>query len=406
MKNNIKLVILASVGMLFSCQKDNIEVVKNLDKSWDIDTKIKEADIRNRLGYDPRFNYVLIENTELNLPMYTLGDLPISGENKDKVEVKILKPLEKDLKVTLEYDAELFESIKKDYLGYDLGAEDLIPLTEKTKVIPKGETSVKFDVSMPNNPSFKGKQLVPFKLKIEDESVRLLDNKEKVLFKVYDQEISFSYPTRVVKNLILGNDMYSTDIQISSSISRILSDQLTLSLQKSSLDVPNMAPQNAEGTLPTDIDFAAKDQIRFKWGLNTADLEQGQTYQFPLEVVAKIGDKSYTLPDTILVVLDTNFSEDDNLYLGQNPIGFPISKVGMTANGAEYYSPALIDNSLRSIAFTIPRNVVRINFGETKIVSSIRISRAFKQTRSNRLFTYIEVYARKEYGDLVSITES
>lgn len=407
MKNNIKLIILASVGMLFSCQKDNIEVVKNLDKSWEVDSKIKDADIRNRLGYDPRFNYALIETTELNFPMLSLGGLPISGENRQEIEVKILKPLEKDLNVTLQYDSELFESIKKDYLGYDLGTENLIPFTEKTKVISKGETSVKFVVSMPNNPNFKEKLVVPFSLKTDDESVKLLDTKDRVLFKVYNEEITFTYPTRVVKNLILGNDMYSTDMQLPLSISKVLTDQLALSLQKSDLNVPNMAPQNAEGTLPTDIDFAAKDQIRFKWGLNTVDLQQGQTYQFLLQVVAKIGDKSYTLPDNILVVLNTDFSEGNNLYLGQKPIGSPMSKVGMslTLLMPHYSQGYLFNNDYQDHHYghIFPGNVITIDLGGVKSIQSINIARRFEKQYLRRYFTSIDVYIINELGQEVKL---
>ncbi|MFJ1427858.1 hypothetical protein ACILD6_04535 [Capnocytophaga canimorsus] len=408
MKNNIKLIILASVGMLFSCQKDNIEVVKNLDKSWEVDSKIKDADIRNRLGYDPRFNYALIETTELNFPMLSLGGLPISGENRQEIEVKILKPLEKDLNVTLQYDSELFESIKKDYLGYDLGTEDLIPFTEKTKVISKGETSVKFVVSVVNNPTFKGKLVVPFSLKTSDDSVKLLDTKERLIFKVYNEEVSFTYPTRVAKNLILGNYMYSTDIQIPLSISRVLADQLTLSLQRSDLNVPNMAPENVEGTLPKDVDFSLKDEIKFNWKLETANyLTERQNYQIPLQVVAKIGDKSYTLPDNILVVLNTDFSEDDNLYLGQKPIGSPISKAGMRLTTLKpIWSPlSFIDNNYRSNNYGVisSENQIKIDLGGTKNIQSINVARRFKKLDYRRYFTSIDVYVINEFDQEVKL---
>ena len=172
MKNITKIIVSVAIsGVFFSCGKDDIEVLNNLDTSWSVDKSITDNDIRTRLGYDPRYNYVLTERTELEFPMLSLGEFSISGENMEEIEVKLLKPLEKDVTVTLQYNAEFFEKVKQKYTGYKLGEETVISIPEKQKTLAKGTTSVKFPITVVNNSSFKESVIIPFSFKADDESV-------------------------------------------------------------------------------------------------------------------------------------------------------------------------------------------------------------------------------------------
>ena len=48
------LVMLSFAMAITACKKDDISVERNESTTWEIDKTITEADIRTRLGYDPR----------------------------------------------------------------------------------------------------------------------------------------------------------------------------------------------------------------------------------------------------------------------------------------------------------------------------------------------------------------
>ena len=48
-----------TLASLIGCQKDDITVEKNDSVKWDIDKAIEDDDIRNRIGYDPRYQYAI-----------------------------------------------------------------------------------------------------------------------------------------------------------------------------------------------------------------------------------------------------------------------------------------------------------------------------------------------------------
>lgn len=328
MKNSIKLAVFVLAVSLFSCHKDQIEVVKNLDTSWSVDQKVLDDDIRSRLGYDPRFNYVLTETTELDFPMLSLGDLPISGENTQQIEVKLLEPTQKDLNVTLQYTPELFEKVKKDLSGYELGAENLIKIAQTQKVIQKGQKSVVFDIVVTNDPKFKDRKVVPFTFKTDDESIKLLENKDRILVKVFNQEITYTYPTRIVRNVMLGENssMYSNKFSFSVEASKSISDALTLSVQRADLSgLPNIAPDGTEGVLPAPQSFQNSVLGGFSFDLSIEGIEK-EIYQLPLQIVATIGNQSYTLPNTISIVVDATADEEANVFIDTKIMGSPIPK--------------------------------------------------------------------------------
>ena len=87
---NTTLLLLALAATLSSCKKDEITVEKNDSTTWEYDKKVIEDDIRTRLGYDPRAAYAYFKEAEATINMYKLGDVPLTGENTTKVEVKLL----------------------------------------------------------------------------------------------------------------------------------------------------------------------------------------------------------------------------------------------------------------------------------------------------------------------------
>ena len=122
-KDKMKRILLSflTLASLIGCQKDDITVEKNDSVKWDIDKAIEDDDIRNRIGYDPRYQYAIPTVSDIVVPMSSLEGFTITGENKREVEIKLSKVSTNDAKVTLAYDATLFDKVRSQYPGYSLG---------------------------------------------------------------------------------------------------------------------------------------------------------------------------------------------------------------------------------------------------------------------------------------------
>ncbi|MDO5608166.1 MAG: DUF1735 domain-containing protein, partial [Capnocytophaga sp.] len=70
MKNITKILYsIACAGAMFSCSQDEFSIEKNTTLEWDIDETIKNADIRTRIGYDPRLTYVYFPTEATDVSM-------------------------------------------------------------------------------------------------------------------------------------------------------------------------------------------------------------------------------------------------------------------------------------------------------------------------------------------------
>ena len=73
-----------TLASLIGCQKDDITVEKNDSVKWDIDKAIEDDDIRNRIGYDPRYQYAIPTVSDIVVPMSSLEGFTITGEIKER----------------------------------------------------------------------------------------------------------------------------------------------------------------------------------------------------------------------------------------------------------------------------------------------------------------------------------
>ena len=145
-------------SLLVSCKKDEITVEKNDSTTWEIDKKIEDNDIRTQLGYDPRLNYIYLRPTVADLPMLSFGNVTINRNYTKEVEMRLLdKPYDKDVQVSFAYDASAYDKVKANYSGFELGDANLVQLSEATKTLSKGETSVTFTLTISNNSNFNKK---------------------------------------------------------------------------------------------------------------------------------------------------------------------------------------------------------------------------------------------------------
>ncbi|MDO4783173.1 MAG: DUF1735 domain-containing protein [Capnocytophaga felis] len=206
MKNSIKLTILALATSFLSCQRDGIEVVRNLDTSWTVDSEITEADIRTRLGYDSRFPYVYVEKTRVQMPVYMLLDNKVQMDYNSEVLVKLTKSYTKDVKVTLGYNAELFEQVKQNYQEHQLGDETYFQIEEREKILKAGQTHLVFNVKLKDIIPTQEKTLLPFSISVDDEGVKLSEGNTNAFVSVFKQQVSFDVSNEILVEVLLDSD--------------------------------------------------------------------------------------------------------------------------------------------------------------------------------------------------------
>ncbi|GIJ93509.1 DUF1735 domain-containing protein [Capnocytophaga stomatis] len=380
MKNIIKTVIgFALAGSLFSCAKDEIEVLKNLDTSWEVDKSIRDKDLRNRFGLDPRYNYALSEVNEFDFPMLHLGDFQITGERTNEFEVKILNPLDKDLTVTLNYDAAMFEKVKEKYSDYELGAENVVKIAEKQKVIPRGETSVKFRLAVDNDSRFGKSVVVPFSFTTNDDSIKLLEGRTHFLAKVFKKEITYNYPNRINKFLILSNQsLFPPRASLNIEASDVVSQPIEFSVERADgKGLPNLAPEGVEGQLPAPINMEGEQSGVFGLTLDVNSVEEGSVSQLPLQIVATMNGQRYVLPNTITLVIDTSVPADENVVAGKKEKGKAIDKEGLVFTGTlfpEFYDENIFDGQYK---FGVPISgdaTMEITLPSAKTIGSLKFT--------------------------------
>ena len=197
------LIALRCVSLLISCKKDEITIEKNESTTWEIDKKIVDDDIRTQLGYDPRLNYIYLQSTVDELPMLSFGNLSINRNYTKEVQVRLLdKPYDKDIQVSLVYDASAYDKVKANYSGFELGDANLVQLSNATKTITKGETSVTFTLTVSNNSSFNKKVILPYALKVTDSGLTLPKGKDIFVLKIFPEEIKISVDSQNVSKLL------------------------------------------------------------------------------------------------------------------------------------------------------------------------------------------------------------
>lgn len=141
------------IGFLFACSKNEIEIQKNTDLSWEIDKKIQDDDIRNRIGKDYDKVLLYLENSDADIEFIKIGN-NVLGLVQDQVTTKILlsQPYTEDVKATIKFDTEKTkEYVQKNSIkGYKAFSETDVQLSDTEIIIPKGETSKEITFTLPS----------------------------------------------------------------------------------------------------------------------------------------------------------------------------------------------------------------------------------------------------------------
>ena len=373
-------------SLLVSCKKDEITVEKNDSTTWEIDKKIEDNDIRTQLGYDPRLNYIYLKPTVADLPMLSFGNVTINRNYTKEVEVRLLdKPYDKDVQVSFAYDASAYNKVKANYSGFELGDANLVQLSEATKTLSKGETSVTFTLTISNNSNFNKKVILPYALKVTDSGLTLPKGKDVFVLKVFPEEIKITAESKVVSKLLgyyngsvyIGNSDKEVAFTIKSSYELPTGLKVALVRDDSAvLSGRTLAPAGVEGTLPED-DFDALSK-KLTFNLNEDSFTNKGEYALPLKYVVKdaSGNEQELSNNKLFVNFDIKelVSSNDNGEVGTQPSGKIIDRKGIIASyyGDIYYSPRfLLDGDENTYSYVRDGAYYYFTFPKVRLIKSV-----------------------------------
>ena len=373
-------------SLLVSCKKDEITVEKNDSTTWEIDKKIEDNDIRTQLGYDPRLNYIYLRPTVADLPMLSFGNVTINRNYTKEVEVRLLdKPYDKDIQVSFAYDASAYDKVKANYSGFELGDANLVQLSEATKTLSKGETSVTFTLTISNNSNFNKKVILPYALKVTDSGLTLPKEKDVFVLKVFPEEIKITAESKVVSKLLgyyngsvyIGNSDKEVAFTIKSSYELPTGLKVALVRDDSAvLSGRTLAPAGVEGTLP-EADFDALSK-KLTFNLNEDSFTNKGEYALPLKYVVKdaSGNEQELSNNKLFVNFDIKelVSSNDNVEVGTQPSGKIIDRKGIIASyyGDIYYSPRfLLDGDENTYSYVRDGAYYYFTFSKVRLIKSV-----------------------------------
>ena len=373
-------------SLLVSCEKDEITVEKNDSTTWEIDKKIEDNDIRTQLGYDPRLNYIYLRPTVADLPMLSFGNVTINRNYTKEVEVRLLdKPYDKDVQVSFAYDASAYDKVKANYSGFELGDANLVQLSEATKTLSKGETSVTFTLTISNNSNFNKKVILPYALKVTDSGLTLPKGKDVFVLKVFPEEIKITAESKVVSKLLgyyngsvyIGNSDKEVAFTIKSSYELPAGLKVALVRDDSAvLSGRTLAPAGVEGTLPED-DFDALSK-KLTFNLNEDSFTNKGEYALPLKYIVKdaSGNEQELSNNKLFVNFDIKelVSSNDNVEVGTQPSGKIIDRKGIIASyyGDIYYSPRfLLDGDENTYSYVRDGAYYYFTFPKVRLIKSV-----------------------------------
>ena len=300
------LTILFSLAMFVGCKKEEITVQKNDKSQWDIEKNFVDDDIRTRLGYDPRYEYATPTSSEVVAPMLTLQGFTLADKNTRTLEVKLTKASEKDVNVSLVYDATLFDKVKSNYSGYELGEASLVQIPTAQKTIAAGTTTTTFEIQVTNQSDFSKKVILPFAVKVSNNDfVKTISGKDYFVVRIYPKGLTFdTVNKKVAKEATFKNgkaEMADKVVNIAVTSSDATGSAISLGLERDNTLVTTgtLAPDNVVGTI-SKIDFKDKTSATFSFTLqNIEGITATGTYIVPFKLMA------YDAAGTGHKVLDT-----------------------------------------------------------------------------------------------------
>jgi len=409
------LVVAFCLTVLNACKKDDISIQKNDSTTWEIDKKIVDDDIRTRIGYDPRFDYVTPTASEVVAPMLNLEGFTLTDKNTRTLEVKLTKASDKDVTISLMYDASLFNKIAGNYSGYELGDASLAEIATTQKTIAAGTTTTTFEIQVTNQSSFNKKVILPFVVKASNnEFVKTLSGKDYFVVRIYPKNLTFDTANKkIIKEAVLKEgkaELTNKVVNVAITSSDAIGTPISLGLERdnSLLASGTLAPQNIVGTI-SKVDFKDKTTGTISFTLqNVESLTAKGKYVLPLKLMAynASGTAHQVLDTPILVTIEvgdedvpnTNEIEILSSYSGAlinaNSYSFETNykpdHIEKMHNGNAYGNPWWIDTSIDENSEDSP--YVSVAFDEKTLINGIKIT----QNTPNKRIGSMSIYAQKE----------
>jgi len=287
------LIVIFCLAILGSCKKDEITIEKNESTTWEIDKKIIDDDIRTRLGYDPRYEYVTPTASEVVAPMLTLEGFTFTDKHARLLEVKLSRASAQDVKVSLVYDASLYEKIRGNYSGYELGTANLVEITTADKTITAGTTTTTFELKVANQANFNKKVILPFAVKVANNNlVKTLNGKDYFVVRIYPKGVTFEVANKnITKNATLEEGkakMTNKEVTVTVTPSDAIPTDISLSLERDDnlVSGKTLAPNDIVGTIDK-VDFKNKTTGKITFSLqNVESITTKGSYVLPLKLMA------------------------------------------------------------------------------------------------------------------------
>ena len=405
------LTVTFCLAILGSCNKDEISIEKNESTAWEIDKKIVDDDIRTRIGYDPRFDYVTPTASEVVAPMLTLEGFTLADKNTRTLEVKLTKASDKDVTVSLMYDASLFNKIAGNYSGYELGDASLAEIATTQKTIAAGTTTTTFEIKVTNQSSFNKKVILPFAVKASNnEFVKTLSGKDYFVVRIYPKNLTFDTANKkVIKEATLKDgkaELTNKVVNIAITSSDAIGTPISLGLERdnSLITTGTLAPENVVGTI-NKVDFKDKTSGTVSFTLqNIESISAKGTYVVPFKLMAydasgtghkvldtpillniEVGDEGIPTDNDVEVSTDYSVTMMDRSKYSFETNYMP-DHIQKMHDGNLYGNPWWIDTSIDEDSDDSP--YVYVHFTSKTVINGIRITQNTTEKRIGQVFIY------------------
>ena len=419
MKRIITNSFIVALGMvaLVACKKDEITIQKNDNVNWQIDNDIVNDDIRTRIGYDPRFEYALPAASVVENAMISLEGFTITEKSTRSIEVKLSRPSAKDVKVSLAYDATLYDKVKDKHIGYELGEASLAEITTAEKTIAAGTTTTTFEIKVANKSNFNKKVILPFAVKVSNnDNVKTMGGKNLFVIKIFPKDVTFEVAnSNILKEAVVKDDgiTYMTDKEVGVTVtpSDVIPSTISLGLVRDNglvTDTTNqtLAPNNIIATI-NKVDFKniAKGTISFTLQ-NIETLTTKGKYVLPLKLMAydASGTAHQVLDTPILVTIDVSSDgvpSDNDITRIRNYNGSYISpsKYSFYTNYQSGHIYKMHDGDVMGNPWWIDTSIqdayIQVVFTEKTVINGIKI---YQRTPGKRI-QEMQVYASPSATD-------
>ena len=225
--------------------------------------------------------------------MLTLEGFTLTDKNTRTLEVKLTKASDKDVTVSLMYDASLFNKIAGNYSGYELGDASLAEIATTQKTIAAGTTTTTFEIKVTNQSSFNKKVILPFVVKASNnEFVKTLSGKDYFVVRIYPKNLTFDTANKkVIKEATLKDgkaELTNKVVNIAITSSDAVGTPISLGLERdnSLVTTGTLAPENVVGTI-NKVDFKDKTYGTVSFTLqNIENITTEGTYVIPFKLMA------------------------------------------------------------------------------------------------------------------------